>query len=329
MNKNVLYSFAYGSAAFPQAISLKTQKSKNMLDLILIVNDTYSFHNDNLITNQEHYSGLSKVLGVGFIDYMNNIKPSIYFNHSIDLLDENKEYIQCKYGIISLSSFISQLKSYDCLFLLGRLHKPIIKLNLQAFGNTPKGKYIGLLLNENKKYGFALGVLLLNKNEYLSKDSNHNYDSIVSNILLNIVGISYLGDIRFYLKGEKQSKVKDIYTGSYKNLLDEYSEYIKVYKIIYQKNNSIEDMVNKAIDDLPNGLKQRIYFKEYKNMHYDKYLFLIKNQDTSERRRVIIRYIESINLKYSIKYLLLSIFTSPLLKGVEYLLRKLVKGRRK
>ena len=72
--KNVIFSFTYGSGAFQQAN--QPDASKNMLDLVLVVDDLKQFHKQNLVRNRPDYS---------FVKYHNFLKfnPIFFKNYQI------------------------------------------------------------------------------------------------------------------------------------------------------------------------------------------------------------------------------------------------------
>jgi hypothetical protein len=62
---------AYGSAVFPQK-GYDYEKNKNslMTDYILVVEDVKDFHQENLKRNSSHYSGLSRIFGSSYLEFL-------------------------------------------------------------------------------------------------------------------------------------------------------------------------------------------------------------------------------------------------------------------
>ncbi len=78
------HAFGYGSAVFSQA-RYKQQKKDQVVDMILVVDDTTLFHEENLSLNYSHYSGWAKRLPTTVTSSINNGYSGFYFNPNINL----------------------------------------------------------------------------------------------------------------------------------------------------------------------------------------------------------------------------------------------------
>jgi translocator assembly and maintenance protein 41 len=120
---NINHIYAYGSVVIQQKDNIG-----KMTDLIFIVNDVKKFHTQNILINKQHYSSTALALGIDNLAKVNSFGTKIYYNPSVKIEDVN-----IKYGIIQESDFINNLTHWDNLFVAGRFHKPILKLNGQNY----------------------------------------------------------------------------------------------------------------------------------------------------------------------------------------------------
>ena len=107
------YAFGYGSGVLKQQQSLSDDAHSTkpgMVDIILAVDDTYSWHKHNLQSNKNHYSGFARIGGSSFVYWMQNLGARLYFHPfvTVDLSPSNDNKHQrtttqreIKYGVIS------------------------------------------------------------------------------------------------------------------------------------------------------------------------------------------------------------------------------------
>lgn len=233
-----IISFAYGSAVFPQSHT-KNIKQDNMLDIILVVENSREFHVQNLSTNQWHYSNLS-YLGADFLSQVQqNYGGKLYFNTDVSLKD-NKDYTRLKYGVISYTDFLDDLMNWSSFYIAGRLQKPVLFL-------TDLNKEIKEVLSKN--LSFAVSAALIRRKQ--NKDS----PSFVSNKQLfeSITELSYLGDIRMGI-AENNHKILNIVEGSFENFVEIYRPILLAdFNVDIAKTHGISlDVVN--VDDLEQKL---------------------------------------------------------------------------
>lgn len=133
------YAFAYGSAVFKQSpnvssinkekiksekksmLPVKVNSTNKMIDLIIVVNDTLNWHQENLMMNNSHYSFLKFFGPKAITKIQENFGANIYFNTLIPYKNETL----IKYGVINKNHFINDLLDWDHLYVSGRLQKPV------------------------------------------------------------------------------------------------------------------------------------------------------------------------------------------------------------
>lgn len=316
--KHILGIIGYGSSVIQQKGNVAS-----MLDLIFIVDDAKKFHYYNLIENKSHYNLFSKIFGYSFPSLMNIIEPSIYFNHSVVLRKSENDLQKCKYGIISLNTLNKDLIIGNNFFTLGRLQKPFV-FNIYSIKYEDE---ILKIFNLNKKQAFYIGLLCTDLNKFDIQDSI-DCDKLKFEILYNILNLSYIGDIRFYLRGEKKSKVKDMLNGSfniyYNHFHDEFEE---LFSLLNSKKNHKYNIIFKEyLNKLPNSYICKIKMMNYNYISNESFKDLLANCSFIVRKEVVFNYLKKINFKMSLKAFVINTFTSKFSKGVFYLLKKIRKA---
>ena len=95
--------------------------------MILLVDDTYQFHEENLKQNRHHYSFFAKrlplfitnkVQSTGSQIYFNPLIPMKTFQHEESLIKDDLRKL--KYGVIQLDNAIADLTQWDSFALAGR-----------------------------------------------------------------------------------------------------------------------------------------------------------------------------------------------------------------
>lgn len=180
---SIRFAFAYGSKVLPQA---GADTSKSMLDLMLVVESPEAFHHHNLQANPAHYSRLARSLPSRVLSGLQRSGADVYFNTDIGLPDGRP----AKYGIVSLGTFLSDLRHWDTLYLAGRLQKPI-----EPVLGDLEGCGAGQAQRQNLIFALHTALLLLP--ERFSRRE----------MLEAIVGISYQGTHYFkYLSSAQLSR---------------------------------------------------------------------------------------------------------------------------
>jgi translocator assembly and maintenance protein 41 len=214
----ILFAFAYGSAAFPQhnhvigdqkqadqkPQSPSQRPESKMMDVVLVVRDSLTWHQENLTRNPSHYSLLFRIAGADLITWcQRKVKAHIYYNVvqdtriSISSSSSNNDTDSCtsiKYGVIEYNDLIRDLTTWNCLYVAGRMHKPIHVLHEDDSGDLRQA------IQMNRRSAVAASLLLLmTKEKILTLDD----------LLYTVTGLSYTGDFRMII-GEDKSKVKKI-----------------------------------------------------------------------------------------------------------------------
>jgi hypothetical protein len=136
----------------------------------------------------------------------------------------------------------------------------------------------------------------------------------------DIVSLSFMGDIRTYLKAERKDKVDNIVIGAFE-------QYVKLYDLFFKKYNITvkddliyltPDILVNVYDNIPKAFLQnvKINSNNYISDKEFKLLFLIK--DTTVRRSIITQYIKKLNFRYSLSALLTGIYSSNFAKIVSF-----------
>jgi len=96
------------------------------------------------------------------------------------------------------------LLAWETLIVSGRMHKPT-KTIIQEEDYSS-------IINRNLQSAVAMALLLDGRSVISDKE-----------LFVNIASLSYLGDIRFALKGENKDKIINIVEGQYTNLQELYN----------------------------------------------------------------------------------------------------------
>lgn len=108
-----------------QAI-LPTDK-RPLIDLLFGVESPKGWHRENMRKHPGDYALIPRIVGAGFVNWIQERGPGVYFNTYVPFDDR-----QIKYGVVSLDRLQSDLINWDSLFLAGRLQKPIVTLSTTA-----------------------------------------------------------------------------------------------------------------------------------------------------------------------------------------------------
>jgi hypothetical protein len=145
---------------------------------------------------------------------------------------------------------------------------------------------------------------------------------------VDLANLSYIGDIRTYLKAEKKDKTKNVVLGA----IEYYDE---VYRAIIEKYNISNDsetfefppeMNLRHIQNLPDHFisSLMLYLKEFNKEDF-KYNFC-RNMNYNQRRYILESYIKKINLTYSCKGIISGLYSTDLHKSFKYVLEKYKKS---
>lgn len=189
------HAFGYGSGVFVQNTnpdSSDKPDENRMLDMIFSVDDPLLFHEENLKRNPTHYSAIPSVLGAGFTAWLQDLGPKVYFNPLIKA-DLSGKSVLIKYGIVSKTNLLEDLRNWDYLYLAGRLHKPTVIIK----GDD---SVIKAQEEQNLKYALCTSLLLLDSSKAIP----------LNTLFEKIVELSYIGDPRMSMGSEDPLKVKKL-----------------------------------------------------------------------------------------------------------------------
>jgi translocator assembly and maintenance protein 41 len=189
----IVHCFAYGSGVFAQQSNMATP---NVVDLIVVVRDTYQFHRSNLLQNSAHYAGSPLMWcrdparcitsfqrhDLEFYQWLQN--PKFYFN-----LCENN----LKYGVVQKEDFVEDLRRWKYLYGAGRCHKPVLTV-------VALDEEITVAQETKNLPGALAAALLLSESETLS----------CVELYTCIAGLSYAGDPRMQVGAEDPKKVESL-----------------------------------------------------------------------------------------------------------------------
>lgn len=331
--ENYCFAFAYGSAIYPQSLNPTRlpptagppvggnqqqagPSSSNMIDLVLVVRDSLSFHQENLKRNSSHYSFV-RFFGPKMVTSLqDNFAARVYYNSLIQFVDENKQKKLMKYGVISHSRFVNDLLDWDSLYIAGRLHKPV-KIIHEADRELSK------IIAINHQNAWYAALLLLD--ETFSEEQ----------LFTAIASLSYDGDFRMIF-GEDKNKVLKIVKPNIDKFRHIYQPFIgsSVEKglLSYNQNQRIyfQDCSPRVVFHnlllLPKRVQQNLYFsfeKQEKLRDLDDVLMSLAQN--YHYRDYVKNAIKQIVRKSSWSQSLKGILTAGIIKSIHYSSRKIIK----
>ena len=180
-------TLVYGSGAFAQSGRSKGK----MLDIIFGVDDPIKWHAENIITNSTHYSVFARHMSTSFLHKLQAAAAGVYYNPFVKL--EGWDGL-VKYGVISVDSLMRDLEEWSTLYVSGRMHKPVMLLDISPELNTASSL--------NLASSVRTALLLLPETFSLRE------------MFRCITDISYKGDIRMGI-AEDSKKIQNIVSGNY------------------------------------------------------------------------------------------------------------------
>lgn len=299
-------AFAYGSGVFQQE---GNEMSNNMLDFILVVEESEKWHSENLKMNGKHYSSLS-LFGPKFIsDVQNNYGAGVYFNTLVPF-----EQRLIKYGVISISKLMQDLNFWETLYVSGRLHKPV------RFVVSPVDNQLCESVTRNLTSALHAALLLLP--EAFTE----------SDLFIKITSLSYSGDFRMTF-GEDKGKVWKIVHPNMSHFQELYGPVIGNEKNVHWNGSSgkFEQDVSRStllhhLNLLPEQVTRRIiasspHLYEGKDTR-TMYETVI---ETGDHKRIVAQGIADIVKKSSWSQSLKGTLTAGLVKSTKYSYSKVKK----
>ncbi|XP_055725882.1 phosphatidate cytidylyltransferase, mitochondrial [Salvelinus fontinalis] len=307
--QDISLAFAYGSGVFKQNGTSQGQMGRNMLDFVLAVDDSVTWHTMNLMQNRKHYSVL-KFLGPRKISRIQDEHGAgVYYN---TLVPVDGRII--KYGVISTDSLIDDLLHWKTMYIAGRLHKPV-KILVQGENGKLHAALVG-----NLKSAVTASFLMLP--ESFSEED----------LFLQIAGLSYAGDFRMVI-GEDRSKVANIVKENvqhfrilYNNILQECPQVVyKPHQGKLEVDKSPEGQFVQLMA-LPRTLQQRITrLVDPPGKNRDVEEILLQVAQDPDCGSVVQQGMSSIVKSSSITQTAKGIATAGLLKSLSYSTKKLQK----
>lgn len=178
----VSFAFAYGSGVVEQTNNECDENT--LIDIILVVDNSFEWHTLNKALNPYDYTP-ALPLGITGITYIQEkFKSHIWYNVYIPI--KSIPHRKMKYGVISKSDLLADLSQWSCLYVSGRLHKPIYILK--------SNHEIQQAIKVNYSNALKASLLLL--------------PSAFNEVLLYrcIASLSYIGDPRM-IAGENPKKI--------------------------------------------------------------------------------------------------------------------------
>jgi translocator assembly and maintenance protein 41 len=306
-SNNLKFAFAYGSSVFKQTNN--TPSKSSIIDFILVVDDSVSFHYENIQNNPTHYSFL-KYLGPYYVSKIQDeLGAACYYNTLVRLDDD----VLIKYGVMSTKYFLRDLYDWDYLYVSGRLHKPvkILKNDLQQVN----------ALQTNLKSALHVSLLLLPE-KFKFED-----------LFLKITSLSYNGDFRMFI-GENKDKIRNIVEPNYEHFHSLYKPLIlKESQFVHFNESTMslsQDKSKKAIYHnlyfLPRNLMQSLIRSSMNVRQYqDTEEILIKLANRYDIVSVLNKALVDLVRYVSITQAAKGFFTAGMFKSIRYASRKLRK----
>ena len=346
-------AFAYGSGVYQQLdpIESKThnqsinepnswpvklqQKTKPMIDFIVVTDNSLDWHRRNLQLNYKHYSALKWAGPELITKVQESLGAQCYFNTLVPYRD-----CVIKYGVIHTEHFVNDLLDWNHLYIAGRLQKPVTlitddrrdspnsqlsTINLQDSSDTADEK-IQHAMRINRQSAVHASLLLLD--EVFTQEQ----------LLLTLVGLSYEGDFRMQV-GEDRDKRMKIVRGQFPLLQEIYRPYLAELcskNILCQSNDGQDQFVQEYspscifhhLNLLPKHVQTRLYVQFNRSGKLfdidDVLLSLAHSHQCADHVRTAIR---SIVRWSSITQSAKGILTAGPGKSTKYAMMKLVKMR--
>jgi mitochondrial translocator assembly and maintenance protein 41 len=202
-------------------------KEKNMLDMIIIVEDAFRFHSINMQVNPHHYA--SPFFFSFFRDaaraatwwQKHQVPPSLswlatnpklFFNFVQD-----PPYLLLKYGVMERQDLLSDLVNWDSLYVAGRMQKPTATIVPQKQQEDSMTRILEQGQNRhNLPAALATALLLLSSSTAQQQQQNNCCESTsvasasslpLSVLYSQISALSYTGDFRMQIGAEDPAKI--------------------------------------------------------------------------------------------------------------------------
>jgi translocator assembly and maintenance protein 41 len=228
------HAFGYGSGVFVQEENNINTNQDAMIDLIMSVSDETAWHEKNLYNNPDHYAAIPKLLGSNFVSMVQNQGAGCYFNPMVRINtksntnnnidnqghdnNEKESSRLVKYGVISHDKLKKDLMEWDCMYVAGRMHKPVLPLEIDHMNSVgldqSSDEILQLQQDYNLRYAVSTALLLLplhNSFDFdIDESSSQKRKIDISHLFESIAGLSYIGDPRLAAGAEDPGKVQKL-----------------------------------------------------------------------------------------------------------------------
>lgn len=305
-------AIGYGSKVIKQASNEIDQG--DMIDLILVVDNPFKWHEENFSRNKSHYSfikylpnSVSKI-----VNLQERYGAKVYYNPFVELED-----VRIKYGVIKTDHLLDDLNNWTHLYVSGRLHKPI-----RLLIDTPDpNKSLSSAIRFNRECALRAAMLQLPE----------TFNTI--NLYKKIAALSYAGDLRM-LFGEDKNKVDKIVQGQMESFDQLYLSMIR-RKDSVQWNESkqifTQDLspqtVLKNLESLPRNVRRTICLQQSEIARsIESQTILSSISKSLYCDKIVAQAISTIVRRSSFTQSLKGVVTAGLSKSIRYSGKKLIKS---
>ena len=206
-------AFAYGSGVFAQQTAAETRASTRsgedppMIDLVLVVDDPVTWHEENILKNRHHYS-FAAYGGAPLVARLQDTAARVWYNALVPVpapWGDGRQLM--KYGVISSKALEEDLRTWSSFYISGRMQKPVAWIDgyeMKIAAATPETQYdkVGVehlaTAGEVNLRGAVAAALLLLPERFTE-----------GQLYETITGLSYAGDFRMAI-AENPDKVRNI-----------------------------------------------------------------------------------------------------------------------
>lgn len=308
---DINFCFAYGSGVVKQ--SGISSKSSNMIDLIFTVNDTQSWHKQNIEMNPTHYSFLKWLGESSVAAYQDHWGAKVYFNTLVPIPSEN---VMIKYGVVSQPSLVSDLLDWSQLYLAGRLHKPVTVVRPTSDSELRSA------LQKNLHSAIHCALLLL---------PEHFTEKL---LYRTIIELSYKGDFRMIF-GEDKNKIDNILDpqfellqGIYRPIIRSLHDYMDVQDtgLCCQDPGTLAKLHHlNQLPRTPQRALVRYWNRGSGNLRQDTEDVLRAVAHDPECSSILQGRLQDIVWASSVRQSIKGIFTAGIIKSVQYSAKKINK----
>jgi translocator assembly and maintenance protein 41 len=325
------YAFGYGSGVFRQA-PVNTDPGIMMIDIILSVDNPHVWHERNLQQHTDHYSSMARLGGPRFISWVQTkFGARLYFHPFVNMTISNIGQRQLKYGIVSSDDMIRDLIHWDYLYLAGRMHKPIVSIELSQNDDVISMEKIKSHrtneIDDAQRTNLLSAVsasLLLHSSPY-SKEQSSSIST--SNLYNTIAGLSYSGDVRMQIGAEDPNKVNKLVEtpGMMERWDEKYLDTISnlqsmgLLSMVARNSSRISTNLETNLSDI--GIRKQLAQNlPLRLLNYSD--FIVGSQGSLILRQELVKIVAPAARSQSIK----GFFTAGVVKSWRYAMAKFSKG---